>query len=517
MTDKHLVTRPAAVFSALTVVSRVLGLFRDMLAAAIFGASVSWDAFVVAFTFPNMFRRIFGEGALSSAFVPVFNENMHHHGKVAAWRIANIVVTLVTFVLLIITAVVVCGLFLVEWLIPLSDRTMLIIKISQIMFPFVIFICLVGLFMGILNTFHHLAIPAFAPALFNIVLIIGLLCTRYVRPEWQMSVLAFVVLIGGFLELVMHFPVLRSKGMHYKVIFDWKHPAVRKIFFLMLPMVLGFSITQINIVMDRMLALWLGPGAVSTLYFGDRLMELPVGIFGVALGVASLSVMSKQVVRKDLDALKETLNYSLRIIFFISLPVTVGLIVLRYPIVSVLFERAAFTQSAAIACSRVVLCYGLGMVAYLGLKVITQCFYSLQDTKTPVKVGTLMVFVNFILNLILMSFMREAGLALATAICAISNMSILLILLSRKLAGIKLRSLIYSFLRNGLSALFMGFVCWILMVKIWPINRSVFILLGNITIGIIVYFIVSVILKADEVKELCVHFCKPAGEKVCKP
>jgi putative peptidoglycan lipid II flippase len=509
MTDKHLVTRPAAVFSALTVVSRILGLFRDMLAAAIFGASVSWDAFVVAYTFPNMFRRIFGEGALSSAFVPVFNEYMHHKGKDEAWRIANIVVSIVTFILLVLSVVVVCGLFLAEWIFPLSDRTRLIVELSQIMFPFVVFICLVGLFMGILNTFHHLAVPAFAPALFNIVLIIGILSTRFMRAEWQMPALAFVVLIGGFLELVMHFPILKSKGMHYKIIFDWKHPAVRKIFFLMLPMILGFSITQINIVMDRMLALWLGPGAVSTLYFGDRLMELPVGIFGVALGVASLSVMSKQAVRKDLEALKETLNYSLRIIFFISLPVTVGLIVLRYPIVSVLFEREAFTRTAAIACSRVVLCYGLGMIAYLSLKVITQCFYSLQDTKTPVKVGTVMVVLNFILNVILMTFIREAGLALATAICATLNMCILLMLLSKKLAGIKLWELMHSFLRNALSALLMGSVCWILMAKVWPINKNIFILLANIGIGVLVYFLTSVMFKAKEVKELCIHFCKP--------
>jgi putative peptidoglycan lipid II flippase len=509
MTDKHLVTRPAAVFSAFTIVSRVLGLFRDMLAAAVFGASLSWDAFVVAFTFPNLFRRILGEGALSSAFVPVFNEYIHHKGKKEAWQIANIVISLLTLSLLILSAVVVGGLFLAEWIFPMSERTLLIIKLSQIMFPFVIFICLVGLFMGILNTFHHLAIPAFAPALFNIVLILGILSVRWIKQEFQMPFLACFVLFGGILELLMHFPVLKSKGMRFSFVFKWKHPAVKKILLLMGPMVLGFSITQINIVVDRMLALWLGPGAVSTLYFGDRLMELPVGIFGVALGLASLSVMSKQAVRNDINAIKETLNYSLRIIFFISLPVTVGLVVLRYPIVSILFEREAFTKTAAVACSRVVLCYGLGIISYLSLKVITQCYYSIQDTKTPVKTGTAMVILNFFLNITLMIFMREAGLALATAICATLNMVVLLILLSKKLKGIDFNDLLFSFMRNLLSAVVMGVFCWFFIAKVCPIGKNIFILLLVMTLNILIYVGCSIQLGSKEIKELYVYYSHP--------
>lgn len=509
MSDKHLVTRPAAVFSGVTILSRILGLFRDMLAAAVFGASISWDAFVVAFTFPNLFRRILGEGALNYAFVPVFSEYLHKDAKKEAWRVVNIVVSLLTVVLLILSALVIAFLFLAEKLFPLNERAYLIIKLSQIMFPYVIFICLVGLFMGILNTFHNLAVPAFAPALFNIVLIIGILCVRYVKSEYQMTVLAFIVLFGGFLEWAMHIPVLKSKGMHFAPAFNWRHPAVKRILLLMGPMVFGFSITQINIVVDRMLALWIGPGAVSTLYFGDRLMELPVGIFGIALGAASLSVMSKQAARKDISALKETLIYSLRVIFFISLPAMAGFIVLRYQIVSVLFERDAFTKTAAIACSRVLFCYALGMLAYLSVKVITQCFYSLQDTKTPVKIGTCMVFLNFILNIILMIPLREAGLALATAICATLNMSILLLFLSKRLSGIQFGELSSSLIRNGISALIMGIFCWFLAVKAVPAGRNIFILTGVILSSIAVYITSSILLGSREFKELIFHFRRP--------
>lgn len=513
MSEKHLVTRPAAVFSGFTIISRILGLVRDILAASIFGASVFWDAFVVAFTFPNLFRRIFGEGALNAAFVPVFSEYMHEHGKKEAWRVANIIVTLLTVVLIVLCLGVFGVLTFTRFFFPLSERLDLILKLSQIVFPYVIFICLIGLFMGILNTFHHLVVPALSPVIFNIVIITGLLSTRKLAPDTQVILLAFAVLIAGFIELGIHIPVLRNKGMHYRSLFIWKHPAVKKILWLMAPMVLGFGITQVNIVVDRFLALWLGTGKVSTLYFGNRIMQLPLGIFGVAMAVASLSVMSKQAVRKDLTALKDTLNYSLRIVFFISLPACAGLIVLRNPIVRILFERKAFTSLDTSSCSMVVLCYSLGLFAYLGLKIVTQCFYALQDTRTPVKIGVVMVGLNLVLNLILMIPLKEAGLALATSICAVVNMSLLLILLSKKLKGFYFRNLSYSFIRSGLSALIMGIGCWFLAEKVWKIDKNIFLLLGIILIGLVLYFLTSIFLGAKEPKELIVNFRNAKTEK----
>lgn len=498
MTEKHLVTRPAAIFSGFTILSRILGLARDMLAASIFGASMFWDAFVVAFTFPNLFRRILGEGALNSAFVPVFSEYTHKHGKKEAWDVANITVTLLTIVLVALSFVVIGGIFLLKVLLPLDERAYLIFKLSQIMFPYVIFICLAGLFMGILNTFHHLTVPALAPVVLNVVLIAVMLCVRGKEPEFQVIAIAVSVLFGGLVEWGIHIPVLRSKGMRYVPSINWRHPAVKRILWLMGPMVLGFGVTQINIVVDRLLALLIGPGSVSTLYFGDRLIELPMGIFGIALAVASLSVMSKQAAKNDLAGLKDTLNYSLRIVCYISLPASVGLIVLRYPIVRILFEREAFTSVATSSCSRVVLCYSLGLFAYLALKVITQCFYAMQDTRTPVKIGIAIVGLNFILNLILMVPLKEAGLALSTAICAVINLCILLTLLSKRLEGLYFKGLIYSFTRSCVSALTMGFGCWVLMGKVW--------LLWVIFIGIILYILTSVILGAKEPKELIVNF-----------
>lgn len=505
MNEKHLVTKPAVVFGGFTIVSRILGLLRDMLAASIIGAGVFWDAFVVALTFPNLFRRILGEGALGAAFVPIFSEYLHRDGKHKAWQIANIVVTLLTSVLIILSIVTIFLLTIGRIYLPLSNRIDLVFKLSQIMFPYVIFICLVGLFLGILNTFHKLTIPAIAPIVFNVVLIIGILLVKGIQSELKIILLAFIVLIGGVVELLIHFPALKKVGMKFKIDFNWRHPAIKQILFLMGPMILGFGVTQINIVVDRILALCLGPGSASILYYGNRLVQLPQGVFGVALAVASLSVMSKQAARLDIKAMKETLNYSLRMVFFMGLPASIGLIVLRHPIVSIIFERGDFTHEAAVACSRVLLCYSLGLFAFLGLKIATQCFYALKDSKTPMKIAAAMVILNLVLNLSLMFILREAGLALATSLCSFANMAILFLLLSKKINGMDFNSLLISVKRNGISALVMGVICWIIVLIIGGVGRNVFALCGVIIAGLISYIITSLLLGAPEFKELVLN------------
>lgn len=513
MSDKHLVTKPAAVFSAFTIVSRIFGLIRDITAAAIFGAGMFWDAFVVAFTFPNMLRSIFGEGALSSSFVPVFTKAMHEKGKDEAWKIANITVTLLSIVLIALSFVVVTAALILQHIIPFSEKTALILKLLSILFPYAVFICVMGLFMGILNSFHKLAIPALSPIVFNAVLIAGMLASSVLfknNPYMQVILLAFFVLIGGLIEFVIHFPSLKSVGMRYRFIPDWNNPSVKRIMWLMGPMVLGLGIVQVNLVVDRILALWIGSGAVSKLYFGSHLMQLPLGIFGVALAVSNLSVMSKQAARKDIQGLKDTLAYSLRLIFFISLPAAAGLIVMRVPIIKIIFQRGSFTSDDTAACARVLLCYSFGLFAYLGLKVITQSFYAMQNTRTPVKVGASMVFLNLILNLLLMIPLKEAGLALATAVCAVINMSILLYLLTRKIGHIGLRSVLNSAIRSACSAVVMGIACWFLCKKFLFVFEGnliaqAFRLGGVIFAGLIVYIVCGFLFGSKEPRELVIN------------
>ena len=503
MKAKYLVTKPAAVFSGFTIVSRILGLVRDMLAASIFGASMFWDAFVVAFTFPNLFRRIFGEGALGASFVPVFTEYMHKHGKEQAWKVANIVITLLTVILIVLSIVTIGLLTIGRLYLPISPRIDLVLKLSQIMFPYVIFICIVGLFMGILNAFHRLSIPAIAPAVFNLVLIAAIWGFRGTNNETEVCVLAFMVLVGGITELLIHIPVLKQAGMHFRPDFTWSHPGVRRIFILMGPMVLGFGVTQINIVIDRILALWLGPGCTSTLYYGNRLVQLPLGVFGIAIALASLSVMSKQAARKDMAGFKDTLTYGLRIGFFIGLPASAGLIVFRYPLIRIIFQRGAFNALTTVSCSRVLLCYSVGLFAYLGLKIVTQGFYALQDSKTPVKIAAVMVFLNLILNLILMVPFKEAGLALATAICAVINVSVLMVLLYRRLGGgVYIRNLWQSLVRSMAAAVVMGTGCWFLIAIMPAVSRNALALGMAVILGMVFYILISLALGGKEAKEI---------------
>ena len=516
MSENHLVTKPAAVFSFYTIISRIFGLVRDMLAAAIFGASALWDAFVVAFTIPNLFRRILGEGALGASFVPVFSEYRHKYGEEKGWQIANVIVTLLVIISVFLTVSVILLLGLLKQFVPFTERVLLVITLCQYMFPYMIFVCMVGLFMGILSAFHRLAIPAFAPAMFNLILIIVMLVLMHYAQlggEIKVKILAVSVVAGGFCSWLIHLPVLRAVGMRYKFIALWRDPAVKRIFSLMGPMIIGFGVIQINVIVDRLLALWLGPGAASKLYFGNRLMQLPLGVFGAALAVAVLSLMSKQIARNDMESFRNTLSYGLRLVFFVGLPAGVGLMILGMPLVKILFQHRAFTVEATVGTARVLCFYSLGLFAYMGVKIVTQGFYALQDSRTPVKIAGCMVGLNLILNLILMIPLREAGLALATAICAFINMLLLMRIIIKRLSWDWFPALGYSILRSFLVTIVMGTVCFLLAHYFgFLVNKGVLAgilyLLGNIVVSVSVYITVLKLIDSQELHEIMAAFLR---------
>lgn len=516
MSEKHLITKPAMVFSFFTIISRIFGFIRDILAAALFGAGALWDAFVIAFTIPNLLRRILGEGALGSAFVPVFSEYRHNSGEKEGWRIANIVVTLLFVMSVILTITVILTIGVVKGLVPLGERYLLVLTLCQYMFPYMIFVCMVGLFMGILSVFHHLATPAFAPALFNLIMIVVmvfLMRTGGLVGEFKLRMVALSVIAGGFCAWVIHLPILHAKGMRYRFILDLKHPGVKRIFSLMIPMIIGFGVLQINVIIDRFLALWLGPGAASKLYFGNRIMQLPLGIFGAALAVSGLSLMSKQFARNDMNAFRETLSYSFRLAVYIALPACVGLMILSEPIVKILFEHGKFTHDATIGSAQVLWFYSIGLCAYLGLKVVTQGFYAMQDAKTPMKVAVKMVGLNLLLNIILMIPLKEAGLALATAICAVLNVFILSGKLAKSISWDWRKDLKKSMLKNIISATAMAIVCVFVSSSLFHfVDKSIgfqFVYLVVVLfVSVGVYLITSFVLKSREIIEIISVFSK---------
>ena len=464
------ITRSAGVVGSATLLSRILGLVRDILTARLFGTGLAASAFVVAFTIPNLFRRLLGEGALTGAFVPVFTEYLEKKGIKDGWRVASIIFTLLTIIL---AGVVLAG-FAVIWLITntfnLSDKFTLVFQLLRIMLPYLFFICLVGLSMGILNSLRHFVIPALSPVILNLVWIGSLiiLCPQFGdTSEEKIFGLAVGVVIGGIIQLAVQLPVLKRKGFPFQFIPDWHNPAVKKIALLMGPGILGLAVFQLNTVVDRFLAMIIGPGAPSTLYYGNRLVQLPLGVFGIAFATAALPVMSRLMARNKIEEFKDAFSHSLRNVLLVTIPATAGLIVLRRPIITLLFQRDAFGESSTYATAWVLLFYAIGLPAFAGLKIITQSFYAFQDTRTPVKVGVAAMFLNLILNLAVVYIpwlrvhLREGGLALATSIAAISNAGILFYLLRWRLGPIRGRAIVSFIFRISVTALVMGLSCWL--------------------------------------------------------
>ncbi|MFH1384989.1 MAG: murein biosynthesis integral membrane protein MurJ [Candidatus Omnitrophota bacterium] len=454
---KKTLVKAAGVVSASTLLSRMSGLVRDVISAHFFGVSRVWDAFVYAFMIPNLLRRLIGEGALSSAFIPVYTQILNQKGKKEAERVANIVFSLLVTVL---------GgfLFCTHWIIKIllhyvtfSDKVTLALNLLLILFPYIFFLSLVALFMGISHCHKRFFIPSLTPLLLNIVWIgtIILFCSRGdTSPQEKITILAWGVLVAGFAQLVVNgIPLVRS-GFSLRYIFDFKHPALVHVLHLMIPAALGFSITQLNIFVDLNLAFLLGDGANSALWYGNRLMQFPLGVFGIAMGTALLPTISHHVAKNNIDGLKSTLSFSLRSVFLIVIPASVGLIVLREPIVRLLFERGAFDSVATQRTAMTLLCYCLGLFAYSGIKLVVSAFYSLQDAKTPVKIGLVCMVLNLIGNIIFMQFLREAGLALATALSSTVNFILLIVLLRKKIGSFEGSRILSLFVRAlGISVL----------------------------------------------------------------
>lgn len=468
ITTEDQISRSAGVVGSATLFSRILGLVRDVLTARLFGTDLAASAFVVAFTIPNLFRKILGEGALTGAFVPVFTEYLEKKGLKEGWRVASIIFSLLSIVL---AGVVLAG-FALIWLVTntfnLSDKFILVFQLLKIMLPYLFFICLVGLSMGILNSVRHFIMPAISPVILNLVWIgsLFLLCPRFGdTPEEKIFGLAVGVVIGGIIQLAVQLPILKRKGFSFQFIPDWHNPAAKRIALLMGPGILGLAVFQLNTVVDRFLAMVIGPGAPSTLYYGNRLIQLPLGVFGIAFATAALPVMARLMARNKIEEFKDAFSHSLRNVLLVTIPATVGLIVLGRPIITLLFQRDAFGVSSTNATVWVLLFYAIGLPAFAGLKIITQSFYSFQDTRTPVKVGAAAMLLNLVLNLAVVYIpwlrvhLREGGLALATSIAALVNAGVLIYLLRRRLGPIRGRAIVSFILRISAASIFMGLAC----------------------------------------------------------
>lgn len=454
------IARAAAVVAAGTLVSRVLGFLRDVVVAAAFGAGLQADAFFVAFRIPNLLRRLVGEGALSPAIVPVLTESLLHPTRDEARAVARALVSLTTLGLLgLALAGVAAAPVVVRVIAPgfaaVAEKLELTILLTRIMFPYIFFIGLVAMSMGILNAFRHFAAPAFSPALLNVALIASVL---WLAPRLDEPVLALAigVLLGGVAQLAAQIPALRTLRLALRPTFRFGHPALRRIGRLMAPSILGLAIVQLNIFISTLLASFLPQGSISYLYYADRVVELPLGVFAVALGTAVLPTLSEQAARRDLAGLRETVTFSLRLTTFVAVPAMVGLGVLSGPIIHVLFERGEFGSAAVAGTAHALLFYAVGLWGFSAIRVLVPAFYALQEPRAPVMASLVALVVNAGASLLLMGPLRHAGLALATSIAAAVNLLVLLLLLRRRLGGLGLRAVISSGAKVLLASGIMG-------------------------------------------------------------
>lgn len=463
------ITKSVSIISLATMTSRVLGYIRDGLFAGLFGAGFISDAFLVAYRIPNLLRDLLAEGALSSAFIPIFTEQLTNEGKDSAWRLVNLLFNLM---LIALSAIVVIGIIFspaivraLQWTLA-GDAFDLTVRLTRTVFPFIAFMALAALMMGILNSHHDFTVSAFAPAALNVVMIVTgvFICPLFGnRPEDQVAGWALGALAGGFVQFAVQVPAVVKKGWAYKPILDLKDRVVRKVLALMTPAVFAQSVSQINIVVvNTIMAGMLGKAAITYLYYGNRLMQLPLGVFGVAIATATLPVISRNIAKGEMGEAVRNYSFAMRLAFFIAIPATVGMVVLSAPINSLLFQWGRFAAADASATAMTAILFSLGLFAFSGVKITVPVFYALGDAKTPVKIGMCTVAANIILGLILMQKISYYGIALSSSIAAALNFSLLVWFLRKRLGKIDGRAIFDSFLRITASALFMAAACWLI-------------------------------------------------------
>ncbi len=439
--------RPAGGVALWTLVSRILGFARDMILAVVLGASGTSDAFYVAFRVPNMLRDLLAEGSMSAAFVPVFKSSLAHQSRSYAHRLAS-----ETFSVLVITLflIVALGIIFSHQIVQVlasgftSEQLQLTASLTQIIFPFLLFISLSALAMGVLNSVGRFGPPAYSSVAFNAINMAVTLALLPILPASYAAALG--VTLGGFAQAAVQWPALRSEGFTLRIKRPtWPlHPDVLTMGTLMLPTILALSATQINLFVNTVLASHLPPGSVSYLYYSMRLFHFPMGIFAIALSSTLLPTLSEQAARGSLKELGETCASGLRMVFFLVIPAAVGLIFLRVPIVHLLFEHGRFDAGDTLATADALVYYALGLPAASGTRIVVQAFYAMQDTKTPVKVSFAAVLVNVVMGVVLMSPMRHRGLALAAALSMAFNFFVLVFLLRRRAHALEGRRTLHA-------------------------------------------------------------------------
>ncbi len=427
----------------LTTLSRILGMVRDMAFAHFFGAGWLMTAWTMGFKIPNLARRLFGEGAASASFIPVYSQQLETDPDQAK-KLAN---TMVTVIFVILAAIVLIGqvaIWVYYGFFETRVGPRLGLTLCSIMLPYMLLICIVAILAGILNVHRHFAAPASAPIVLNIFIITSILLTGWllkIPAQQQVFFVAAAVLIAGLAQIAIQLIPLRTRGISIRPAWDIHSEPFKRIIIMMGPMILGLTVTQLNTLADDIIALVfmteqgrpLGYGAPSYLYYAQRLYQFPLGVLGISLATAIFPVMSSDAAKKNFEALTATVIRGIKSAIFVAVPATAGIIIIAIPLVSAIFEHGQFKNADTPVVAFTLSFYAFGLCGYFWQQITTRAFYSLQDSKTPMLSALIAVIVNVILNLVLIWPMGTAGLALSTAICSYLQVAILLPLLSKRL------------------------------------------------------------------------------------
>ena len=518
--NQHQILRSTVVVSVGTGFSRLLGLVREVLMAVFFGTTLFQSAFTVAFTVPNLFRRLFGEGALSAAFVPVFTENIEKEDIESTNRLASGIMTMLGTILLMIVLVGILLTSAAMKFLPLSEKAAVILPLLQIMLPYLFFICMVALCMAILNSFHHFTVPAITPAVLNVVWIATLIwiCPRLGHtPAERIYGVAWGILGAGAIQLIIQIPVLLRFGLRPNISFVWQDEKIRRILLLMGPAAVGMGVFQINTMVDRLLALAAADWAPAALRFSERLLYLPLGLFATALGTVLLPTFSRQAAQSKPEAMKRTLSLSLRALMMVMIPAAVGLLVLAGPVVQSIFEwpHGTFNADSTTQTARALMFYAPGLIVFSLYKVLVPLFYALKDTRTPVRIGLWTVFLNLTLNIIFILTwpyeFKHAGLAFATVLASAVNAAILARILHQRIGSPGWGAIISTAARSLVASLLMGVAVFmshkllaglVIGASLHVKSGQLVALAGSMLIGLIVYSVLIVLLCRKDLREI---------------
>ena len=513
--------------ASLTFISRIFGMLRDVAYASFLGADAVTDAWFIAFKIPNLARRLFGEGAASASFIPVYSEILQQD-KARAARLANTVVTVIFVFLSALVLLAWAGIFAYRFFVDTTGETNLILTLCSVMLPYTVLICTVAILAGILNVHRHFAAPAAAPTVLNIFIITALLLTGWVfhvDKQTQLFYIAAAVLLAGLAQITMQIIPLKSAGLSIRPDFNVHCDAFKKIIYMMAPMIIGLTATQINTLADDLIAWFFSAsdekaeiltffgrqmqfpmqrGSVTHLYLAQRLYQLPLGVIGISLATAIFPIMSDDAARGDLNALSATIAKGVKAAVFVALPATVGLFLVARPLIVVLFQRGEFTPADTAATSFTLIFYSIGVTGFFAQQILTRAFYSLHQPMIPTISAVTAVIVNIILNLTLVWPLGTGGLALSTAVCSYLQVAILLIMLRKRLGAGVFEGFATSILKSLTGTVIIGLcgAAVLFLMRNFPNGSDaatieLIRLILIVSVCVIVYTIIAKILRND--------------------